>query len=206
MMVVDLNVYPDPLCALGWSWAAIAERGSATDEASTPTRRSARYSRQSTAMYEPRRTVILSRGKQVRGPEFSGLGPDHPIVDSARYDELDRDPSAGLAGCGSQAKDSAWVLCCSRRLHLRTVPHGRVLSHVGSRPGDSAPSSSGCHGWDGYADYHLRVPAMLRVRRGRRDRWGHCRSPGWRPSPAARARTIAWARSATCNLLKIFET
>jgi hypothetical protein len=27
-----------------------------------------------------------------------------------------------------------------------------------------------------------------------------------RPSPASRARIIAWARSATCNLLKILET
>jgi hypothetical protein len=26
------------------------------------------------------------------------------------------------------------------------------------------------------------------------------------PSPASRARIMAWARSATCNLLKIFET
>jgi hypothetical protein len=37
-------------------------------------------------------------------------------------------------------------------------------------------------------------------------RYGHCRSPGWRPSPAARARTIAWARSATCSLVKILDT
>jgi hypothetical protein len=45
----------------------------------------------------------------VRGPGFCGLGPGHPIVYSARYGELDGDPRAGLAGCGSRAKDSAWV-------------------------------------------------------------------------------------------------
>src|SRR6266851_6635174 len=36
-------------------------------------------------------------GGQVRGPGFSGLGPEDPIVDSARCDELDRDPWADLA-------------------------------------------------------------------------------------------------------------
>ncbi len=30
--------------------------------------------------------------------------------------------------------------------------------------------------------------------------------PGFEPSPASRARMIAWARSATCSLAKMFET
>jgi len=65
-------------------------------------------------------------------------------------------------------------------------PHGRVLSHVGSRPGRlvhrrlpvcSRPGM-------GRAGHRLSVPAMLRVRRGRRGPVGSLPSPGWRPSPA----------------------
>jgi len=66
---------------------------------------------------------------------------------SARYDDLDRDPSGGPGGFAARRQRIPHGSCVVRvRLHLRTVPHGRVLSHVGSRPGDSAPSSSSCRG------------------------------------------------------------
>jgi hypothetical protein len=41
--------------------------------------------------------ALCRGGGQVRGPGFSGLGPEDPIVDSAGCDGLDRAPWAALA-------------------------------------------------------------------------------------------------------------
>jgi hypothetical protein len=61
-------------------------------------------------------------GGQVRGPDFSGLGPDGPIVNSARCDELDRDPWAawrlrpvgGGSRMGPVSSGAASLADCSR--------------------------------------------------------------------------------------------
>ena len=71
--------------------------------------------------------ALCRAGGQVRGPRFSGLGPDGPIVNSARYDELHSDRWAGsrLRPAGEGSRMGLWR---RRRLRSRTVPRGRVLS------------------------------------------------------------------------------
>src|SRR2546429_3799734 len=132
-------------------------------------------------------------------PPPSNFGLTGP--DAASYTVI-RGRARGLRACRRRIPHGSCVvgggLTADRPVAARYLVPARHRATLHRRPAVAAGT--------GHTGHRQSVPAMLRIRRGRRDRWGHCRSPGWRPSPAARARTIAWARSATCSLVKMLDT